>query len=46
VVVGHDLGALSREGSRARRADPAGGPGDEDTLATQAGFHSRKILTL
>jgi uncharacterized protein len=39
MVVEDDLGALGREGACARRADPAGGAGDEDALAGEPGLH-------
>jgi hypothetical protein len=33
-VDGH-IGALGREGARARRADPSGSPGDEHALSLE-----------
>ena len=41
VVVDHDPRTLSREGSRARGADPPGPAGDEHALACKPGLHFR-----
>ena len=44
MEVDEDPGALRREGSRAGRADAAGGAGDDDALAVKTGLDPLRLL--